>query len=281
MATPGKLVTGLHVVGVRGNRPHLFQLFLRHTIKSLSSCAALNPLICMLTCNRRQLVHDRIAGTAVDLRSPPVAITDPGRASIAVPAIGRTASIYQRIVAAVLDGIVFCVAETLFPLIACELVMYAEPCPGAPAIALSVGAMLISAFVPILSFAAFESSPLKATPGKLVAAIQVVDKSGQRLSYFQALTKQIVQGLVYMSLLPVFWLIFLTAIFCIKPTTTYAMRWFLAPYCGFYLSYGMLLCMTFGKGQTVIDRLSDRWVIREPAGETLSGRLSTNSGEIA
>ena len=278
-ATPGKLVVGLQVVRRSGLRPGSFQLLFRHACKLLSVCSAFSfPLVYLLFCNRWQLVHDRLTSTAVDLRGSLPVVSSLQRASASrssdvATLINQSASIPQRIGASLLDAMFFYAGEFYLTSTGAVFIMDLFPIPSYATLISTILAAWMAFPIMVLVLAAFESSPLRATPGKIVAGIQIVDRNGRCISFFQALAKQFTQGLVYVSLENFYGVLFIAGVIscaCIGEEDARLLLLSLSSYCGLYLSYGILMCVTFNKGQSIIDKLSDRWVIREPERTTLS-----------
>jgi uncharacterized RDD family membrane protein YckC len=289
-ATPGKKILSLRLALCEGGRPGVKRLTIRHALKSITMlCSCCVPLACLFICNRRQLIHDKVAltlvGPVTELQEVRGATTTGGNASerdIAI--VGQPASILRRIVAAVIDGAVYSIGGAALTLSACALGARILPFLLADAsykvcLVSIVLLMLLSysgsVLLITLGFALSEASSFQATPGKIVAGIRVTDLNGNALDFAQAFEKQLVQGLAYISVVFILCLVFAVA-FAFRITFTqvpFAVIW----YSLCYTIYGALVCVTFSRGQTVIDRLSGRMVVLDGPATTLSQRLSLDS----
>ncbi len=272
-ATPGKLITKLRVVRANGSRLSFIDATVRHLTKCLSLFLISSfPLVWTILCNRRQMVHDRFAKTMVDVRNSVLiegnsVAPDWSHALSVVPA-GQIAGIPRRVVSAVIDSVIYYFIESLatiaivfllsvyvpidfsiFPSIPDEIAFYLLFC---------VTVFPVAFTAPPLVMAAFESSPLQATPGKIIMGMRVISLDGSRCAFFQSLEKQFVQGVLYMSMFPtiVVFLLLLT-IFNQSP------MWIGITVILFLLVYGVILCWTLGSGQTLIDNWSKRFVVLE------------------
>jgi uncharacterized RDD family membrane protein YckC len=267
-ATLGKAMMGLKVRSFRGDRPSVFRASVRHAAKSLMYVAAALPILYFL-CNRRQFLYDRIAGTEVDFKSERKVISaiDQHPQEVSVELRERCAGIPRRIAASLVDCLLFYSCEFLisaaivaigfrFPLTASNLWQY-----WPVILTLECCGYFSGVVLPMVIFAAFESSPLGATPGKILMSAYVSDLSGNKLTFAQACEKQLVQAASYASLIPVITILSVVLAAIAKATNC----WFLplGAVVAFPAGYLVLICVTFWRGQSVVDRISKRLVLVE------------------
>jgi uncharacterized RDD family membrane protein YckC len=115
----------------------------------------------------------------------------------------------------------------------------------------------IASIIAVFVFAAFESSALQATPGKIVAGLKVTGQNGETVTFTQSLVKQFNQSLAYLSLYPILGLVWLVKLALPEAECVLSLIGFLV----FYLAYGSILCITFRSGQTLLDRVCQRYVL--------------------
>jgi len=294
-ATPGKSMIGLKVWGADGRPLSLLRASFRHALKQINLAAILCPVLLLWKCNRRQLAHDCLTRSyvlpAVEVKTEAevIAMSDRETVSPAQVAWGHSReeaksiaanlppvdsnveypSLLRRALASVLDGILFYFIESAVCVTLAAVVSnWLSPYGGIIdwqtlnyIITLSVVVVSLTVPITMLVFAAFESSRLAATPGKIALGLKVTSLKGRKLTFWPAMVKQVVQGLTYMSLCPLFFLIFLGVTAAkVGNTGRIAGLCFVL----FYLVYGALLCVTVaGARQTFIDKLSHRFVIKE------------------
>ena len=78
-----------------------------------------------------------------------------------------------------------------------------EPPPGEPPSVSLILAWVWMLAVLVCYFPSFESSPLAASPGKLVMGLKVVQRNGQRMNFKQALFR-VIYGPLVMWFLPLY-----------------------------------------------------------------------------
>lgn len=284
-ATPGKLAMGLKVSGTNGAPLTPQQTAFRHSTKILSTFAIiLAPITLVIFCNRRQLIHDRLAGSLVDVNGSVLVPTNAVEAGVNLtsaslstyPARENCAGIPRRIVSAGIDSLVYYVCEGV-TIVSIVLLManflplnfhwFSDPLTNEVLALLVIGliASLPGIAVPMLVFAAFESSNLQASPGKMITGMRVVNAAGAKTTFSQAFEKQCIQGFIYMSLFPTCSFALLLIAFLKAPPF-----WAMLAFAVFYLVYGSVLCFTFGSGQTLVDRWSQRYIVLEQTSQNES-----------
>jgi len=278
-ATFGKKLLNLRITAASGESLNFNAALLRNASKALTLSAFLMPFIHLVAGNRRQLIHDRIAGAYIELNQN--SVDDKTLAqSAAVPLkIDKTicAGIGRRAVASLLDSFLyFTVVQFTLSFLMVALAHCLARFDFMADVYIIVTLYLLASFfttsLTLSVFAACEASGWQATPGKLVAGIKVLGEDGGKITFLQALAKQLKQGLAYCSLYPLFAMVSVPAI--ISPE--------LAPVLGptgyvlFYLCYGMILCLSFKNGQTLMDRVCQRYVVREIAPPGTTNSIAAN-----
>ncbi len=267
-ATPGKEIMRLKVTARDGGRLSFKAAKERNFAKGLTLIVSIMPFIYLVAGNRRQMIHDRIAGAYVDTKVNIAKIEQAGAPNL-VPEIAKIekpacAGIGRRAVASILDSFLY-FAIVQFTLGFCMVAMahglahYAVIADVFTIISLYLVVFLLTTVLTISTFAAFECSRLQATPGKLVAGIKVIAEDGGKISFVQALAKQMKQGLAYCSLYPILAIISLI----VMALPDFGPILFSLGYLLFYLGYGMILCLSLKNGQTLMDRVCQRFVIRD------------------
>jgi uncharacterized RDD family membrane protein YckC len=277
LGTPAKRLMGLQVARSNGARADVFQATCRHFTKFLSTFTMLAlPLLWIVLCNRRQMVHDRIASTMVDVNNSPLLQSNGGAAlevatKTSQPIVSNCAGIPRRVVSAIIDSIIYYVCEGLATVAAVELVAtyvpldlgwFPYPFDGVAVGLIAFAATLPAMLFPIFLIAAFEASPLQASPGKIIMGMRVTSLTGNRCTFMQALQKQFIQCLVYLTFLPISVLGLILVANSNQKELSLLVGWFL-----FYLVYGAILCWTNKNNQTLIDRWSKRYVVLEPSSQ--------------
>jgi hypothetical protein len=112
---------------------------------------------------------------------------------------------------------------------------------------------------------------LQATPGKIVAGIKVIGLEGRAVVFSEAFEKQLAQGFAYISVQIVLSMLLMVAVVLQIPLPQ-GDAWF-AWFVLSYTIYGAFICISFRRGQTLIDRLSSRMVVLDNPESTISQRL--------
>ncbi len=268
-ATPGKEIMQLKVTVRDGGRLSFNAAMRRNFAKVLTVTVSIMPFIYLVAGNRRQMIHDRIAGAYVDTKKNVAANLMHAGAPNLVPEIAKIektacAGIGRRAVASILDSFLYYAIVQLtgsFCLVAmAHAVAHNAVIADVYIIIALLGFLcMLTTALTVSIFAACECSHLQATPGKLVAGIRVVSEDGGRISFIQALAKQFKQGLAYCSLYPILGII--TLVSMALPDLGPIL--FLGGYLLFYVGYGLILCLSFKNGQTLMDRVCQRFVIRD------------------
>jgi uncharacterized RDD family membrane protein YckC len=259
-ATPGKRLMGLVVCGALGQQLLPHRLVLRQLLKFPSALLSCLPLVHMLTSKRSQLLHDVFVGSFIlPKENPHVVPNDDGQLR---PARAQVATIRRRIVASLLDSALFCALLQLLqaPIMLLLSRWLATSDFDQPMILMGILYVLFPAIASIIAvfvFAAFESSALQATPGKIVAGLKVTGQNGETVTFTQSLVKQFNQSLAYLSLYPILGLVWLVKLALPEAECVLSLIGFLV----FYLAYGSILCITFRSGQTLLDRVCQRYVL--------------------
>lgn len=263
-ATPGKQLMGLVVCGALGQRLLPHRLVLRQFLKFPSALLSCLPLVHMFTSKRSQMLHDVFVGSFIlPKENPHVLANDDGQMR---PASAQVATIRRRIVASLLDSTVFCALLLLLQapiilLLSRWLATSDYDQPMILAVILYVLLPAIASIIAVFLFAIFESSALQATPGKIVAGLKIAGQNGEVVTFSQSLVKQFNQSLAYLSLYPILGLVWL-----LKLALPVAESWlWLVSFFVFYLVYGSILCITFRSGQTLLDRVCQRYVLLDSA----------------
>jgi len=263
-ATPGKRLMGLVVCGALGQQLLPHRLVLRQLLKFPSALLSCLPLVHMLTSKRSQLLHDVFVGSFIlPKENPHVVPNDDGQLR---PARAQVATIRRRIVASLLDSALFCALLQLLqaPTMLLLSRWLATSDFDQPMILMGILYVLFPAIASIIAvfvFAAFESSALQATPGKIVAGLRITGQNGETVTFTQSLVKQFNQSLAYLSLYPIFALVWLIKLALPGSESSLSLIGFLV----FYLVYGFILCITFRSGQTLLDRVCRRYVLLDSA----------------
>lgn len=263
-ATPGKRLMGLVVCGALGQQLLPHRLVLRQLLKFPSALLSCLPLVHMLTSKRSQLLHDVFVGSFIlPKENPHVVANDVGELR---PASAQVATIPRRIVASLLDSAVFCALLQLLQapiilLLSHSLVTSDYDQPMILVGILYVILPAIASIIAVFLFAAFESSALQATPGKIIAGLKITGQNGEVVTFSQSLVKQFNQSLAYLSLYPIFGLVWLIELALPGAESSLSLIGFLL----FYLVYGSILCITFRSGQTLLDRVCRRYVLLDLA----------------
>jgi uncharacterized RDD family membrane protein YckC len=271
-ATPGKRWMKLRIANSAGQKISFIRATIRHALKPLMVTISAIPILHVVLGNRMQLIHDRIARAYVipaSFEAAPPSLVKQINTEVNVPANVEFASLWRRIGGAVLDAVLYySLAYSLFStfLIAVyenvaklgleQAMMYSI------AVIMVVLSYLLAATLVIVLFAAIEGSRLQSTLGKVVFGLRVVNPDGSSINFFNAVQKQVVQSLVYTSLLPV---VFLPSLYIAQQfRDSFGLEFFRYAWLIFYFAYGFLLCVTLIKGrQTIVDKLSKRYVILE------------------
>jgi hypothetical protein len=91
--------------------------------------------------------------------------------------------------------------------------------------------------------------------------LKIAGQNGEVVTFSQSLVKQFNQSLAYLSLYPILGLVWL-----LKLALPVAESWlWLVSFFVFYLVYGSILCITFRSGQTLLDRVCQRYVLLDSA----------------
>lgn len=263
-ATPGKRLMGLVVCGALGQRLLPHRLVLRQLLKFPAALLSCLPLVHMLTSKRSQMLHDVFVGSFIlPKENPHVAANDDGQLR---PASAQVATISRRIVASLLDSAVFCALLQLLQvpiilLLSRWLATSDFDQPMILAVILYVLFPAIASIIAVFLFAAFESSALQATPGKIVAGLKITGQNGEVVTFSQSLVKQFNQSLAYLSLYPILGLVWLLSL---ALPGAESLLWIIGFFV-FYLVYGSILCITFRSGQTLLDRVCQRYVLLDSA----------------
>lgn len=274
-ATPGKRLMGLIVCGALGQRLLAHRLILRQLLKFPSAFFTCLPLVHVLTSKRNQLLHDMFVGSFIlPKENPHVVAPDDGQLR---PEKARVATVYRRVAASLLDSAVFCAMMQLLQapvmlLLARWLVTSDFDQPILAVVLFYVLLPAIASVFAVFLFAAFESSALQATPGKVVAGLRVAGLNGERITFTQSLTKQFNQSLAYLSLYPIFGLVWLIRLALPGAESVLSLIGFLV----FYLAYGAILCVTFRSGQTLLDRVCERYVLLDSSVSSASLESASN-----
>lgn len=276
-ATPGKRLMGLVVCGALGQRLLPHGLVLRQLLKFPSALLSCIPLVHMLTSRRSQLLHDVFVGSFVLAKeNPHVVANDDGQLR---PASVQVATIRRRIVASLLDSAVFCALLQLLQAASMLLLSrwLATSDFDQPMLLMGILYVLfpaVASVVAIFLFAAFESSALQATPGKIIAGLKITGQNGEVVTFSQSLVKQFNQSLAYLSLYPIVGLVWLIKLALPGAESSLSLIGFLL----FYLVYGSILCITFRSGQTLLDRVCRRYVLLDSA--TCSDSFASSSDRV-
>ena len=263
-ATPGKRLMGLVVCGALGQRLLPHRLVLRQLLKFPSALLSCLPLVHIFTSKRSQMLHDVFVGSFIlPKENPHVLANDDGQLR---PANAQVATISRRIVASLLDSAVFCALLQLLQvpiilLLSHSLVTSDFAQPIVLIVILYVILPAIASILAVFLFAAFESSALQATPFKIIAGLKIAGQNGEVVTFSQSLVKQFNQSLAYLSLYPIFGLVWLIQLALPRAESSLSLIGFLV----FYLVYGSILCITFRSGQTLLDRVCRRYVILDSA----------------
>jgi uncharacterized RDD family membrane protein YckC len=261
--TLGKSVMGLRVSKEDGRRVGLIGSCVRSATKWLMPISIYVPLAYFL-CNRTQLIHDRIARTAVYPKTCALAAEpkdiDPNLQH-------RCASIPRRVVASCIDAVLFYTCESVVYITGIRLLLHSFM-PGVnPMLYVFISTAFFvglpaSALAAMVINATFECSHLQATPGKILAGIMVANLEGTRLNFRQAFEKQIIQAAAYISLFPVVITVYSAVMIAwahIDHAENDLLAWVAVGFvASFVLLYGTIVCVTFWRGQTLVDRLSKR-----------------------
>ncbi|CAN5246015.1 hypothetical protein BH11CYA1_BH11CYA1_05440 [soil metagenome] len=259
-ATPGKRAMGLSVCGALGQRLLPQRLMFRHGLKFFSFILICVPLVHLLFSKRGQLLHDACVGSFILPKEYPQVVAP--EEGLLRPHKAQVATVKHRIVASLFDSAVFC---AIFQLILAPMVLLASRMLVGIDFGNSIFATaflyvllpFIASIAAVLLFAATEASALQATPGKIIAGLRVTGPNGRRITFSQALGKQFNQGLVYLSLYPIIFFAWaISAVFAAaeSPVAIIAV-------CTYFFAYGMILCFTFKTGQTLLDRICERYVL--------------------
>ncbi len=263
-ATPGKRLLGLVVCGALGQRLLPHRLVLRQLLKFPAALLSCLPLVHMLTSKRSQMLHDVFVGSfTLPKENPHVAANDDGQLR---PASAQVATISRRIVASLLDSAVFCALLQLLQvpiilLLSRWLATSGFDQPMMLAVILYVLFPAIASIIAVFLFAVFESSALQATPGKIVAGLKITGQNGEVVTFSQSLVEQFNQSLAYLSLYPILGLVWLLSL---ALPGAESLLWIISFFV-FYLVYGSILCITFRSGQTLLDRVCQRYVLLDSA----------------
>jgi len=269
-ATFGKRWMKLRIANSAGQKISFIRATVRHALKPLMVTISAIPILHVVIGNRLQLIHDRIARAYVvpaSFEEAPPTFMKRINTEVSIPANVEFASLWRRVGSALLDAVLYySLAYSLLSTFAianyenvAKLGMD-QAWTFSIVVCLMAFAYLLSATLVIVLFAAIESSRLQSTLGKIVFGLKVVNHDGESINFFNAMQKQIVQAMVYTSLLPV---VFLPALFIAHEfRNSFGVQFFSCSWLIFYSAYGFLLCVTLIKGrQTIVDKLSKRYVI--------------------
>ena len=259
-ATPGKRFMGLFMCGAQGQRLLPQSFMLRHCLKFFTVVLSCLPLVHMASCKRSQLLHDVFVGSFVVPKECPLVVDL--REGQLRPDKSQVASVKRRIVASMLDSVAFCAIMqiVLTPVVLIPTRLFARLDMSNAFLVMAIVCLLLPAIASLLTvliYAAIESSALQATPGKIVAGLKVTGHNGQRITLAQSIVKQFNQCLAYLSLYPILGLVALLS--KVLPTAESAIS--IIGVCVFYLAYGAMLCISFKSGQTLLDRVCERYVL--------------------
>lgn len=269
-ATIGMRCLSLRIASASGQRISFLRATFRHVLKPLMVLVSVIPILYVLLGNRMQAIHDRIARVYIlpaNFQENPSSLVERIGTQISVPPNVQFAPLWRRVGSALLDAVMYySVAYSFFyTLLIFDYENVAKTgletsSMFSVAASLAVVAYLFSASIVTILFAAIEGSRLQSTLGKIVFGLKVVNPDGGPVNFFSAMQKQFVQSLTYISLMPVVFVPILS--FSCYSGTSYGPQLvkFVVPI--FYFAYGFLLCVTLFNGrQTVVDRLSRRYVI--------------------
>lgn len=269
-ATIGMRRMNLRIAGSAGQRISFWRATFRHALKPITVFVSVIPILYVIFGNRMQAIHDRIARVYIlpaALQASPSSLVERIGTEMNVPPDVEFAPLWRRVGSAVLDAVLYySLAYSLFAtLVKFDYENVVRACLDKSfmfsiAASLVAFAYLLSAFFVTALFASIEASRLQATLGKMVFGLKVINPDGGRIDFLGAMQKQIVQSLVYISLLPIVFVPIFS--FACYSRTSYGPRLVMLIFPIFYLAYGFLLCATLFKGrQTVVDKISKRYVI--------------------
>ncbi|MBX3072831.1 RDD family protein [Candidatus Obscuribacterales bacterium] len=272
-ATPGKRLFGLQLCDRSFERPRWSSLTKRHSLRAVSALTMFFPIVHCLLGSRHQLIHDRLSGVYVvktsDLEANHLSVLSSKSEG---PPQAVCANLWRRIPAAMLDLIFF---DSLASITTVGTVMLGAHMLSAPesqvvaviTLFLLVGVCSVfSVVLPMLIMATLESSSLQSTPGKLALGLVVTDASGRKISFAEALSKQVVQAFLYVSLIPVVLVASSAAALlnAADPNSEIAIYVSALILVSFYVLYGLAVCATFfKKKQSLLDYLCGRHVLVE------------------
>ncbi len=272
-ATPGKRLFGLQLCDNRFGRPRWSSLTKRHSLRAVSALAMLLPIIHCLLGSRNQLIHDRLSGVYVvktsDLETNQLPVLSSKSEG---PPQAVCANLWKRIPAAILDLIFFDSLLSITILVTWMLAAHLFSAPDNQVIAIITLVLLVPvcSFLPVvfpmLIMATLESSSLQSTPGKLALGLVVTSASGRKVSFAEALSKQVVQAVLYVSLIPVVLVAsFIAALLsAAAPNSEIPIYVSALILVSFYVLYGLAVCATFFKEkQSLLDYLCGRYVLVE------------------
>ncbi len=270
-ATPGKRLFGLKVRTTAGDKPSFLAVAKRHLSKTVSIFALIYPVLHLFTARRYQLLHDRVAGSVVAPLRESIPNCDSEVAATISVADSKImcASLWRRIPAALLDSITFGALYSIVFYAVFLVWVYTAPAADNQIQAfvmygvVSSTSILIAVLGAVLVMAVCESSRLRATPGKVVLGLIVARSDLGQVRFKDALIKQLMQGIVYLSTFPM-----VAIVVAVLSYICYARNepnnigfCFLTGYILLYVLYGIAVCATFFKDRrTFLDLLCQRYV---------------------
>jgi uncharacterized RDD family membrane protein YckC len=230
-ATPGKMLLGIKVTDIDGNRVSLVRAIGRNLAKNAPSAflagltillyavasdpramRALTSLLYTLLpipfflviafTQKKQGVHDMMANSLVVMKKPR---PETGAPVPAFSASAEYAGLLRRLAAALIDGVLLIIAFFAVFVIIGDVHsvitgQHAHPWPDSTRDAIGDAAFAATVILGWLYYAVMESSNWQATLGKMALRLRVTDSSGKRLPFAKAIVRSLGRILSVMML---------------------------------------------------------------------------------